>query len=63
MLGKLNPDQIEQVLRSQEVGRIGCHAGGTVYVVPITYLYDEGYIYAHTRLNLIPAERPPGRNH
>jgi hypothetical protein len=30
------------------VGRIGCHAGGRTYVVPITYVYDGNYVYGHT---------------
>jgi hypothetical protein len=49
MLGKLNAEQMDHVLRSQVVGRIGCYADDTVYVVPITYLYDGQHIYGHTR--------------
>ena len=48
MLGKLNPEEIEEVLQSQIIGRIGCHAGGVTYVVPISYAYNGIYIYAHT---------------
>ncbi|HYJ37156.1 MAG TPA: pyridoxamine 5'-phosphate oxidase family protein [Chitinophagaceae bacterium] len=48
MLGILNDVQIEEVLRSQLVGRIGCHSGQNIYVVPISYAYDGNYIYAHT---------------
>jgi nitroimidazol reductase NimA-like FMN-containing flavoprotein (pyridoxamine 5'-phosphate oxidase superfamily) len=52
MLGKLNPEQMDHVLRSQVVGRIGCYADGSVYLVPITYLYDGEHIYGHTKEGL-----------
>src|SRR5687768_15235346 len=52
MLGKLNPEQMDYVLRSQLIGRIGCYAEGRVYLVPITYVYDGEYIYGHTREGL-----------
>jgi nitroimidazol reductase NimA-like FMN-containing flavoprotein (pyridoxamine 5'-phosphate oxidase superfamily) len=52
MLGKLNPEQIDYVLHSQVVGRIGCYAAGMVYLVPISYLYDGQYIYGHTKEGL-----------
>ncbi|TYB72565.1 pyridoxamine 5'-phosphate oxidase family protein [Bizionia gelidisalsuginis] len=48
MLGELNSRQIEFVLHSLIIGRIGCHADGKTYVVPITYAYDGKYIYGHT---------------
>ncbi len=48
MLGKLEPAQVEQVLSSGVVGRIGCQADGRVYVVPITYAYVDGAIYGHS---------------
>jgi uncharacterized protein len=49
MLGKLTDAQIEHVLHTQFVGRIGCHADDKIYVVPVTYVYDHGYIYAHSK--------------
>ncbi|MGV3504554.1 MAG: pyridoxamine 5'-phosphate oxidase family protein [Adhaeribacter sp.] len=52
MLGNLNPEQIDYVLHSQVVGRIGCAAAGRVYLVPITYVYDGQYLYCHTREGL-----------
>ncbi|HEX2848414.1 MAG TPA: pyridoxamine 5'-phosphate oxidase family protein [Chitinophagaceae bacterium] len=39
---------MEQLLSKQLVGRLGCHANGTTYVVPISYAYKDGYIYCHT---------------
>jgi len=48
MLGELTPEEIEQLLRRETVGRIGCHAEGRVYVVPITFAYDGEHVYAHS---------------
>ena len=48
MIGKLNPDDVETLVKQQLVGRIGCHAKDVTYVVPISYAYDGAYIYGHT---------------
>lgn len=48
MIANLNSNEIEEVLRTQLVGRLGCHADHRTYVVPISYAYDGTYIYAHT---------------
>lgn len=48
MLGQLAPHEIEEVLRHEVVGRIGAHAEGRTYVVPTSYAYEEGAVYAHT---------------
>ncbi|MBV8490655.1 MAG: pyridoxamine 5'-phosphate oxidase family protein [Candidatus Eremiobacteraeota bacterium] len=48
MLGDLTKSQIEAFLHESVIGRVGCHAYGQTYVVPITYAYDGTYIYAHT---------------
>lgn len=48
MFGKLSSDQVEEVLKSQIIGRIGCHANNIPYVVPVSYAYDGTYIYGHT---------------
>jgi nitroimidazol reductase NimA-like FMN-containing flavoprotein (pyridoxamine 5'-phosphate oxidase superfamily) len=49
MLGTLAPQDIEDVLSSQAIGRIGYVLNGRPTVVPITYVYDGEAIYAHTR--------------
>jgi nitroimidazol reductase NimA-like FMN-containing flavoprotein (pyridoxamine 5'-phosphate oxidase superfamily) len=49
MLGQLTDAQIEQVLHTQFVGRIGCCSDEKIYVVPVTYVYHSGYIYAHSK--------------
>lgn len=48
MLGKLGPEQIERLLQQECVGRIGCHAEGRTYVVPVTYWYDGQCVIAHS---------------
>jgi nitroimidazol reductase NimA-like FMN-containing flavoprotein (pyridoxamine 5'-phosphate oxidase superfamily) len=48
MFGKLTIEQIEQLIKNQVVGRIGCHAGGVTYVVPISYAYYDNCIYAYS---------------
>lgn len=49
MLGDLTANQIETVLHREVVGRIGCHANNTTYIVPMTYAYDGQFVYGHTR--------------
>lgn len=48
MFGELTRKEIEEVLARQIVGRIGCHADGRTYIVPISYAYDGEFIIAHT---------------
>jgi nitroimidazol reductase NimA-like FMN-containing flavoprotein (pyridoxamine 5'-phosphate oxidase superfamily) len=48
MLGVLSENEIEDVLEQQAIGRIGCHADGITYVVPINYVYKDGYVYGHS---------------
>ena len=48
MLGILNEKQIEDLLKRQVIGRVGCHVSGDTYIVPINYNYKNGIIYAHS---------------
>lgn len=41
-------DMIE-VLEKGSVGHLGCVNHNEVYVVPITYAYDHGFIFSHSR--------------
>jgi uncharacterized protein len=52
MLGELTRDEIEELLRSEAVGRIGCYGFGRPYVVPVTYAYDGVAVYCHSREGL-----------
>src|SRR5215469_13315464 len=47
MLGELTREQIEHLLHSEVVGRIGCHTEGRTYVVPVNYAYDGEFLYGH----------------
>ncbi len=48
MLGELTKKEIEDVLMSNVVGRIGCSSQQKIYVVPVTYAYDGESIIGHT---------------
>ncbi len=52
MLGELTSRQIEHVLLTELVGRIGCHARDRSYVVPVTYAYDGEAVYGHSALGM-----------
>jgi uncharacterized protein len=52
MIGFMNREQIDHLLRSELVGRLGCTAESRVYVVPITYVYADNCIYGHTTAGL-----------
>ena len=52
MLGELNPEMAEELLKTQLLGRIGCHADGVTYVVPVHYAYEAPYIYANSAKGL-----------
>jgi nitroimidazol reductase NimA-like FMN-containing flavoprotein (pyridoxamine 5'-phosphate oxidase superfamily) len=39
---ELARDEIEDFLRTQRIARLGCHAGGETYVVPVIYAYEDG---------------------
>lgn len=46
MLGELTDAEIDTVLREETLGRIGCHARGMTYVVPVSYVCDGSSIFA-----------------
>ncbi len=48
MLGKLNSFQCERLLLTQTYGRLGCHADEQTYVVPISYVFEDGKIFGYT---------------
>ncbi len=48
MFGDLGKDAIETVLHHQIIGHLACHANDLTYVVPISYAYENGCVYAHT---------------
>ena len=48
MLGELTGIQIDEVLRSNFIGHLGCHDYEETYVVPITYVYNGDSIICHS---------------
>jgi nitroimidazol reductase NimA-like FMN-containing flavoprotein (pyridoxamine 5'-phosphate oxidase superfamily) len=48
MFGKLNVEESRSLLKRHILGRIGCHAEGKTYVVPISYAFDGEDIYCHS---------------
>ena len=49
MLGELNELQIDHLLLSQAIGRIGCINSEMPYIVPVTYIYDGKSIIGQTK--------------
>ena len=45
---ELSDSEIDDFLRSQRIARLGCHAGGVTYVVPLIYAYEDGAVVAVT---------------
>ena len=52
MLGELNETQIDSLLLSQVVGRIGCTDGKSPYITPVTYVFDGKDIIGQTKEGL-----------
>lgn len=48
MAGYLTEDQMKEMLKTNSIGRIGCHDGAKNYVVPVGYLYDGSSILIHS---------------
>jgi nitroimidazol reductase NimA-like FMN-containing flavoprotein (pyridoxamine 5'-phosphate oxidase superfamily) len=45
---ELSSTEIDEFLRGQRIARLGCHADGTTYVVPLIYAYDNGAVVSVT---------------
>jgi hypothetical protein len=45
---QLAPAEIDEFLRGQRIARLGCHAGGVTYVVPVIYAYEDGAVVTVT---------------
>jgi len=48
VLAELTSAEIEAFLATQLTARLGCHAEGQTYVVPISYAYDGTSIISHS---------------
>jgi uncharacterized protein len=45
---ELSRGEIEEFLRGQRIARLGCHARGVTYVVPLVYAYEDRAVVAVT---------------
>ena len=45
---ELSRGEIDEFLRSQRIARLGCHADGVTYVVPLIYAYEDDAVVAVT---------------
>jgi uncharacterized protein len=45
---ELSRGEIEEFLRGQRIARLGCHADGVTYIVPLIYAYENGAVVAVT---------------
>ena len=45
---ELSRGEIEEFLLDQRIARLGCHADGVTYVVPLIYAYENGAVVAVT---------------
>ncbi|HRO43648.1 MAG TPA: pyridoxamine 5'-phosphate oxidase family protein [Flavipsychrobacter sp.] len=48
MLSKLTQEEMEEMLRNNMIGRLGCNDGERTYVVPISYVYENGALLCHS---------------
>lgn len=49
MTGELAVQEQYALLRRERLGRIGCHYNGITYVVPISFVYREPYVYSRSK--------------
>jgi len=48
MIANLDQSHIDIVLLTNRVARLACCHNDRPYIVPITYVFDQGYVYGHT---------------
>ena len=48
MIKQLSSTEIDELLSKQIVGRIGCCYENEIYVVPISYAYEDNALYCHS---------------
>jgi nitroimidazol reductase NimA-like FMN-containing flavoprotein (pyridoxamine 5'-phosphate oxidase superfamily) len=48
MIVELTKSEIDDLMRRQSVGRIGCHADGLTYVVPVIYVWHDDCVYVQS---------------
>jgi len=48
MILEMSEQETEDFLRTQRVGRIGCHVDGRTYVVPVIFAWQDGCAHVYT---------------
>ena len=48
MLGQLSSQEVDELLMTANIGRIGCYNEGVTYIVPVSFAYDGSRIIAHS---------------
>ena len=48
MIRQLSLTEIDELLSKQIVGRIGCYSESEIYIVPISYAFEDNAIYCHS---------------
>jgi len=48
VISELDANEIDSFLDRQKVGRVGCHADGQTYVVPVIYVRDGEFFYVQS---------------
>ena len=48
MVRDLSSAEIDEVLREELIGRIGCSGDRGIYIVPIAYAYDGTFVYGYS---------------
>lgn len=48
MIGALDAAEIEQLLSTEHIGRLGVYGDGRVYIVPVGFGYDGTHVFVHS---------------
>jgi nitroimidazol reductase NimA-like FMN-containing flavoprotein (pyridoxamine 5'-phosphate oxidase superfamily) len=48
MIEEMSPGEIKEFVFEQKVGRVGCHAEGETYVVPVIFAWHDDCFYVYT---------------
>lgn len=46
----LDSKECIQLLEKSRFGHLACHTKNDIYLVPITFTFEDGYIYSHSKL-------------
>ena len=52
MLGELTEQEILEILGNNIIGRIACNDEEKNYIVPVSYLFRDGYVLCHSRMGM-----------